>query len=270
MDLMASLRRQWILACVLFALALAIIAAAYVKLPRTYQSGASVVFLAPKNVAKSYGGNPYLAFNSTLNQTADVVRYEVNDLITASSLAAHGYGATYLVTDAPDTAGPVLVVSVTGHNKTLVEHTMYGVTAEISAKLQDLQSSLAPGNKVTATVITYTPQATVLSSKKTRPLSVIAGLTLILAIGIPVIVDAVVMKRRQKREGGEQTGQPRRIGQDGAPRRETRIPVGLRLGREGRGEGRQATRSVPSSGQGKQVAHGRAAEPDDAIGLRRK
>jgi hypothetical protein len=263
-ELMASLRRQWILASVLLALTLAVAAAAYVKLPKTYQSVASVVFLAPKNVAKTYGGNPYLAFNSTLNQTADVVRYEVNDVQTASSLAAHGYSGTYLVADAVDTAGPVLDITVTGHNNTLVEHTLSGVTAEVSTKLQDLQTGLAPANKVTAVVITFAPQATTLSSKKLRPLSVIVGLMVILTIGIPLIVDAVQVKRREKREGNEQTGQ-RRIGQGSVPNQGIRVPIGPRGGQSVR----QAARSGPPS-EGKQLAHGRAADPDDAIGLRRK
>ena len=79
MDLLSSLRRRWVLACSLFLLALAGTAYGWIKLPSTYQSTSSVVLLAPKNATKTVGGNPYLAFNSSLNMTGDVVRYETND-----------------------------------------------------------------------------------------------------------------------------------------------------------------------------------------------
>ena len=200
MELLSSLRRRWILTCSLLLLTLIGTAAALVKLPATYESVSSVVFLAPKNVAKAYGGNPYLAFNSTLNQTADVVRYEVMDLRTVNSLAARGYTSTYLVTDATDTAGPVLVVTVTGKNQAEVEHSLYGVTSEVSTKLNELQPGLTSSNKVSDVIITFTPKPTVLSSKKSRPITVVIGLGLLLTVGIPLIVDSALIRRRSRKE----------------------------------------------------------------------
>ena len=91
MELFAILRRRWILASILLLITIVATASAFIKLPTTYQATSSVVFLAPKSQAKAYGGNTYLAFNSTLNQTADVVRYETNDVRTANALAARGY-----------------------------------------------------------------------------------------------------------------------------------------------------------------------------------
>jgi hypothetical protein len=194
-ELMSSLRRNWILASILLVITLAGSAALYKKLPATYQAESSVVLLAPKNVAKVYGGNPYLAFNSAINQTADVVRYETNDARTVKALGDLGYASTYLVTDAIDTSGPVLVVTVTGHGKAVVEKTLGGVTNELTAKLSSLQQGITTNNKITDVVITFTPAPKVLSSKKLRPLSVAAGLGLILTIGIPVIVDSARRRR---------------------------------------------------------------------------
>jgi hypothetical protein len=199
-ELLSSLRRYWILTCFLLFITLAGTAAALIELPTTYQSVSSVVFLAPKNVAKTYGGNPYLAFNSTLNQTADVVRYETMDVRTANSLAARGYPSSYLITDAPDTSGPVLVVTVTGKNKAEVERSLHGVTNEVSTKLNALQDGLTSSNKVTDVVITFTPKPTVLSSKKLRPLTLVIGVGLILTVAIPLIVDSALMRRRFRKE----------------------------------------------------------------------
>lgn len=200
MELLSGLRRRWILASLLLLVTLAGTAYALFKLPSTYQSQSSIVFLVPKNVTKSLGGNPYLAFNSTLNQTADVVRYETQDVRTVDMLAAQGYSSKYLVTDAIDTSGPVLIVTVTGHNKELVEHTLRGVTTEVNAKLDTIQAGLSNANKIRDVVITFTPNATPLTSKKARPLAALAAAGFMLTVGIPLIVDAVLLRRRRMQE----------------------------------------------------------------------
>lgn len=219
MSLLSSLRRRWILASALFLLTLAATAYGLLKLPSTYQSTSSIVFLAPKNTAKAYGGNPYLAFNSTLNMTADVVRYETNDSRTVSLLSSRGYTASYLVTDATDTAGPVLIVTVTGKNKTMVESTLSATTSEISTKLEGLQTNLTAATKIHSLVITFEEQPTVLTSKKARPLSVIAGGGIALSIGITLLVDAVIIRRRM------QGTPPSRTDESRQSRRTARIPA---------------------------------------------
>jgi hypothetical protein len=196
MDFWSILRRRWILAGSLLLLTLVATGYGLVKLPTSYQSLSSVVLLAPKNTAKVYGGNPYLAFSATLNETADVVRYETNDSRTVALLVSQGYTASYLVTDATDTAGPVLIVTVTGKNKAMVEHTLSGVTTEISTKLEALQADITPGNKIHSLLITFN-QPTPLTSKKARPLSVVAGGGLALTIGVTLIVDAMAVRRRR-------------------------------------------------------------------------
>jgi hypothetical protein len=203
-DLMSSLRRRWILTCTLLLLTLVIAGGAWQKIPTTYQSVSSIVLLAPPNTAKAYGGNPYLAFNPTLNQTADVVRYETNDTRTADALKAEGYSSSYLVTDATDTSGPVLIVTVTGSDQALVEHTLHGVTSEVSARLNALQAGLTVGNKISDVVITFTPQASALRSKKEKPLALLLALGIVLTICIPVMVDA----RSARRAAGNEAPEP--------------------------------------------------------------
>jgi hypothetical protein len=192
-----------------------------VKLSWTYQSTGSVVFLVSKNSAKNFGGNPYLGFNTALNQTADVVRYEVMDITTANHLAAQGYPGSYMVTDAIDTAGPVLLVQVTGHNKIAVEHTLYGVLNQISVKLNTLQAGVAPYNQIRELTIATSPKATVLVSKKARPLLEVLGLGFILIIGVPSIVDAV------RTRGSAQKGARRESASQSEP---GRVPARSRYG----------------------------------------
>jgi hypothetical protein len=198
-ELLSSLRRRWILVCIFLFITLAGTALAYVKLPWTYQASSSIVFLASKNMAKAFNGNQYLAFNAALNQTADVVRYETNDLRTVNFLASRGYSSTYLVTDAIDTSGPVLIVTVTGHQPASVESTLHGVTNEVNTKLAMLQSGLAPNYKIQDLVITFSPQPTRVKSKKARPLVVIVGLGLLLTVAVPSIVDAALLRRKDRK-----------------------------------------------------------------------
>lgn len=259
MDLLSSLRRRWVLACSLLLLALAGTGYAQVKLAPTYQSTSSVVLLAPKNAAKLNGGNPYLAFDSSLNQTADVVRYETNDPRTVSLLASRGDTATYLVTDATDTSGPVLIVTVTSKNKAMVMQTLQAVTKEITTKLDGLQTGITPPNKIHALVITFNEQPTQLKSKKTRTISVVAAAGVALSIIITLIVDAILIRRRSTRHaqnweedftsGGDPARIPQQSEADGpmapvADGMQTLSPDMGYLGVEGGGDQESAARAA--------------------------
>lgn len=198
--LLSTLRRRWILACILFLVTLAGVGAALFKLPWTYQTTASVLFLQSKNGAKLSDGNPYLSFTPALNQTADVVRYETMDGRTAAVLAQQGYTSTYTVVDAPDTTGPVLNITVTGPDKAGVENTLAGVTKEIGLKLQTLQAGVNASSMIRQSVIAFTPKPTIQLTKKARPLVAVFAVGLILTLGIPQLVDAIAARRQSSRK----------------------------------------------------------------------
>jgi hypothetical protein len=209
MDLIESLRilrRHWILTALMLVLALVGTATATLKLPRTYIASSSVVLLTSPNSSKANGNNPYLSFNGALNPTGDVVRYEVMDPRTAQVLASEGYSASYLVSDAVDTPGPVLDVTVTGSNKAVVDHTLSGVTTELSTKLEALQAGISPANRITMSTLAF-GSAKLSKSKLARPLVVILGFGLVLAFAIPLIFDA---QMRQRRVRSEAAAPPRR------------------------------------------------------------
>jgi hypothetical protein len=207
MDLMESfrvLRRRWILTSVLLLLTLAGAAAAVVKLPWSYQAQGMTVLLASQSSAKLSGGNPYLAFDQSLTFTADVVRREVMDPRTALALSARGYTGSYLVVDAFDTAGPVLVTTVTGSNPNTVESTLHGVLDEQNTKLAGLQTGINSYNRITSVVVSMSPKATRSTSKKARPLVVVLAVGLAFTFAIPQTVDAWAIRRRVRRATGQQ------------------------------------------------------------------
>ena len=204
MESLRALRRRWILTSVLLLLTLAGAAAAVVKLPWAYQSQGMTVLLASPSSAKLSGGNPYLAFNASLSYTADLVRREVMDPRTALALSARGYTGSYLVIDAIDTSGPVLVTTVTGSNKNTVENTLHGVMDELKTKLVGLQAGISSYNQITSLVVSMSPNATRSTSKKARPLVVVLAVGLALTFAIPQMVDAWAIRRRIRRATGEQ------------------------------------------------------------------
>jgi hypothetical protein len=203
MDIMETfriLRRRWILALLMLFIVLGGTATAGLKLPRTYISNSTVVLLASRAASKANGGNPYLSFSSSLPLTADVVRRELMDPRTVQALAQQGDSATYLVAAATDTSGPVLLVTVTGPQKAVVEKTLYGATAEIRVKLYALQAAVTAPNVITIITLSVDPHPSLSISKLARPLVVLLGLGLIFAFAVPLIVDAQSVRRSRKRD----------------------------------------------------------------------
>lgn len=228
-----TLRRQWLLTLLLLLLTLAA-TAALAKRPGPYQSESQVVLLPSKMSSKAFGGNPYLSFGSSISLTADLVRREVMDPRTALALAAQGYTSAYSIVDDPDTAGPVLDVVVSGNNKYSVQHTLNGVTADVSTKLAELQAGVKPVDRITSLVVSADPEASLKLSKKARPIAVILGFGLVLTIAIPQLIDAALAKRRAARYGKrsqtehEENGSPGKAYRRGAAVRASSNPANAR------------------------------------------
>jgi hypothetical protein len=193
---------RWILTTVLLILAAAGTAEAAARLPRSYQSQSSVVLLASRSAAKLNGGNPFLSFNASLTLTADVLSRALMAPQTAQHLAAHGFRSSYTVALAPETTtttGSVLLVTVTGSNRAAVGHTLTGVDMEVSAELAHLQNSVKPYNRIRAATLSFTPRAALSASTTARPVVGVAALGLLVAFGIPVLLDAQIARRRQRK-----------------------------------------------------------------------
>lgn len=202
MDLMESFRtlgRHWIMTSVLLVLTFAGTAYAFVKLPWTYQAQAQTVLLNSKSASEATGGNPYLAFDPSLVETADIISIEATDPRVAQVLAARGYKASYTVLVSSVTGGPVLLITATGHNKVVVENTVRAVTKEVVDQLVALQANVLPKNQIKMQLISLAPRPTHSFSKKAKPLVVVLALGLVLTFSIPQLVDGQIARRRARR-----------------------------------------------------------------------
>jgi hypothetical protein len=251
-----TLRRHWVLTSLLVLLTLVGAMAAWVKIPGPYQSQSQVVFLASQQVSKPNGNNPYLSFEGTLDTTADIVRREVMDPRVAATLADRGFKDTYDVENDPLGVGPILIVTATGRTQAGVMATMAAVTADVQSELLQLQSAILPKNQITSMVVTNTPQATLLVSKKARPVVAVLVVGFILILAIPQMVDAVQNRGRNRRKRGGQrpwapieTPASARSASDGLRPSQLTPTVGQRTETNGKVEAETANRrEVTSSG----------------------
>ena len=199
---MLVLRRHRVLSVLLFVLTLFGTAIAYSRQLSTYQTTSSVVFIPSQAFAKDTGGgNPYLAFTTSVNQMGDVIRYQVTGGEEQSALADAGYTSSYTIADATDTAAPILLVTVTGHNETNVENTLSGVDAALTSRLAVLQSGMKASEKAEDKVLTYSAEPTRLSGGKVRTAVVFLVIGVLLSLGILLVLDTVQTDRRRKNRG---------------------------------------------------------------------
>jgi hypothetical protein len=168
------------------------------KLPPVYQSSSSVVLLASRTVSRPNGQNPYLSFSPSLTLTADVLSRELMAPATVRYLAFRGYADAYTValpTEATQATGSVLQVTVTGGGQASVQHTLQGVTSEISVRLGRMESGVSQAGRIRVLTLSISPQPGVSMSHAARAVVLVAGLGLLLSLGIPWLVDAQVTRQ---------------------------------------------------------------------------
>lgn len=199
-----TLRKHWILTSVLVLLTLIAAMGAWTKISGPYQLTSQVVFLASEQTSKPNGNNPYLSFDDTLSTTADIVRRQVLDPRIVAALAARGFNDTYDIEDDPLGIGPVLDITATGPTKAGVMATQAAVTAEVQNQLQELQTDLLTKDQITSMVVTSSPKATLMVSKKARPVVAVLVVGFILILAIPQMVDAVQNRTSNRRKKGGQ------------------------------------------------------------------
>ena len=116
---------------------------------------------------------------------------------TANSLATHGFLGSYTVempTYTTSTVGSVLLVTVTSNGSGGVEHTLNGVIGAIRTRLATLQSGIQPANRIRLAVLAPAVSPTLDGTHTVRSLAIIAGFGLVVALGVPWLLDAQVSR----------------------------------------------------------------------------
>lgn len=170
-------------------------------LPRSYQSQGSVTLLALRPVAGQSQGRTRSGPGMSPVRAARVIRKVISAPGTASSLAAQGYSEPYAVTvSTTGTVSPALTITVTGHDRTLVQDTLVAVLARMSADLARLQARVPGPGRLEAVPLSVTAQADLAIGQTARPYLIVGVLGLVLVLGVPVAVDGVAARRRRASE----------------------------------------------------------------------
>jgi len=187
-------RRRWVLTTALLLLALLGTAAATQVLPKSYQAQSTVTLLPSTAFSATNGDNPYLSFDGSLPVTAQLISFQLMDPRTVQFLSNEGYSASYTSALDPNSTGAVLQTVVLGSNKALVERTLVGATNEISTEMASLQAGLPEKDKITVETLSMDPKPTLELSKTARPIVVVLFFGLVLALGIPLVIDGQVSR----------------------------------------------------------------------------
>lgn len=128
---------------------------------------------------------------------------------TANSLAAHGFPGSYTVampTYSTSTVGSVLLITVTGSGSGTVEHTLNGVISAVRDSLTTLQSGVRLDNRIRITVLAPAASPAVDSTHTVRSLAIVAGFGLVVALGLPWLIDAQVSRQLANGRSGLPAG----------------------------------------------------------------
>jgi hypothetical protein len=191
--------RRW-LSAALCGLIMIGLGAGVVLVPWTSRGEASVVFLSSRLVSKQSGGNPYLVFAASLTVTAEVVGRRLMDDETVQAMRRQGYTASYVVEIAPDSAGPVLSITVTSTDPKATEATLTALEAAVNSQLDTLQNGIPPDARVTAKVVSSTTRPLRVSRPKIQLLGEILIAGLALSAGLLLLLQALADRRRPPTE----------------------------------------------------------------------
>jgi capsular polysaccharide biosynthesis protein len=226
LDLIRIWQRRWILTTLALLVALGGCGLTAKTLPRTYQASSTIVLVPSTKAAKALGqGNPYLSFTNSISTAADIVAGELTTPAIERGLAAAGFTEPYTavaettLTQAAASGsvlpGPFIVITVTGGDPESVQRTLSGVTAQAGKTMLAMQADMPRGSRIAVSVLSRAPHAKLSVSAVARSLVLIVGLLLIVALTIPVLVDAGYARRRGRRR----TTSPRIPAQPGARER---------------------------------------------------
>lgn len=201
-EIIAVLRRRWYFMVPITLLSLAAGLYLYRTVPLSYQSQSSVALLDSTAVAKlapTYG-NPISNAGGSLVVTADVLIRTLESSDSAKDLQSLGVTDVYTVDFATNTSGPLLTLTVTGHDQAKVLRETNTFTTFAADQLKALQTAagIAPAYLVQATPVVL-PQTPVPQSK-TR-IQDVAGVTVVGITGgflLCFVFESMMLARRRK------------------------------------------------------------------------
>jgi hypothetical protein len=208
------IRRRWYVLLPLLLIVAGLTAKVRDEIPVKYQSTSTVSLLASQQSTVGTSalpgtGNPFLSFDSSLNDTADFLARRVNSASAANTLAAEGVTGTYSAVLAAS-QGPFITLTVeastgaatTGEMKTLIAFTA------LQLKALQVQEGVSTANMIRAAVIV--PGSEPAAQNKSRDQDTIGvGVAGAAVVFLAVFAyDALTASRRRSRKRSGRVARP--------------------------------------------------------------
>ncbi len=205
-DLLAGLRRHWLLAVAGLLVTGAGAWFAFVSIPPSYTSSASVMLMPPE-ASTAVGDNPFLNL-SGMGAARDVLTRRVDADVVRLPIERDFPDAEYVVYADNSTSGPMIVAEVTESTsaKTLV--VLKRVVSELHDSLDVMQADLAvvPSSRMTLTEVAVDRRPERDSSLRNQLTVAIAGAGVVATVLLTGFVDGLVLARRARRSATAAAG----------------------------------------------------------------
>lgn len=205
------IRRRWYVLLPLLLLAALLTAGVDKSIPRQYQSTGMMSLLASQQSIKGTStvpgtGNPFLSFDSSLNDTADFLVRRLASTDASQQLAGEGVGSYAAVLAASE--GPFIQLTVTDSTPQDTRDSMAKLISYTAAQLQTLQQQQgvpAPDMIISAVIV---PGSTPAAQSKRRVQDSLgaAAAGLALAVLATFAADSVAARRRRNRRASRRSG----------------------------------------------------------------
>ena len=199
------IRRRWYVLLPLLILVAVLTAGVDKSIPRQYQSTGMVSLLASQQSTKGTStlpgtGNPFLSFDSSLNDTADFLVRRVDSTDAAKQLAGEGVGTYTAVLAASQ--GPFIQLTANGATPQAAKAAMTTLIAYTGVQLTALQvqQGVPAQDMITAATIVPGSPPSALNKQRDQDSLGAGAAALALAVLATFALDSVAMRRRA-REG---------------------------------------------------------------------
>jgi hypothetical protein len=181
--------------------------------PWTYKASITATLLNSKYASLAIGGgNPYLSFNSSMVETANLLAEQLTSSDNLLGLQQNGDDASFqaqVLSENAENELPFVQISVSGSSQAVVAQTLKGVSATLSTLLSQLQAGVSKPNRLSLQTIAQVSPPVRSSSAKIKPVVGFLAVGLVLTFLIPQAVEGSAARRRRIEAGVAAGDRPR-------------------------------------------------------------
>lgn len=205
-EVIRVIRARWYVMVPLLVVTIALTIGVDRAIPTKYQTTSSLSLLASQSATAGTNTipgtrNPFLNYNSSLNDTADFLVRRMGSTDAANDLHARGVTESYAVALAAAAQGPFITLTVTGTDRQHVLTSMDTLTQYTVQQLEAVQAqaSVRPEDMIRSMIIVPPGPPAKQTKTKTQDVLLTAFGGLVIAFLATFMVESVLVSRRRRR-----------------------------------------------------------------------